>query len=83
MTSVSDPVEHQTPLIRSRSRILKEVVQQDLGFVGKKVKVKKVGTYIVELEALALVQGPVSAGQVNSQRENVKPDMMILFSSLC
>ena len=44
---------------------------------------KKVGTYIVELEALALVQGPVSMGQVNSRRKNVKPNMMILFPSLC
>ena len=82
-TSVSDPIKHQTPLVRGRSRIPKEVVQQDLGLVGNKLKVKKVGTDIVELETLALVQGPVSVGQVTSQRENIKPDIMMLFPSFC
>jgi hypothetical protein len=33
---VGDPIKHQAPLIEGRHGILKEVVQQDLGFVGNK-----------------------------------------------
>ena len=33
---IGDPIEHQTPLIQGRRGVLKEIVQQDLGFVGNR-----------------------------------------------
>jgi len=65
MSPVGNPLEHQTPLVRGRCGIPEEVVQQDLGFVGHKVNVKKSGTNIVEFKALALIQRPTRMSQIN------------------
>ena len=53
--SVGDPIEYQTPLIQGGHGVTKEVVQQNLGFVGNEVNVKKRETDVVEFETLALV----------------------------
>jgi len=83
MTPTGNPVEHQMPLIRGRRGIPEEVVQQDLGFVGHKVNVKKSETDIVEFKALALVQRPTRVSQVNRQRSNAITDMIRFFPTLC
>lgn len=82
MTSVGNPVEHQTPLVRGRRRIPEEVVQQDLGFVGHQVNAKKSETDIVEFKALALIQRPTRMNQVNRQCGNVVTDMIRFFPTL-
>jgi len=45
--------------------------------------VRRIETDIIELKALALMQGPARIGQVNSWQRNIGSDMMILFPSLC
>ena len=52
--------------------------------MSNKINMKKSETNIVEFKALALVQGPVGIrGQVNSQRSNIRPDIMRLPLTLC